>query len=349
MERMSLGKKEKFGKARGADEDRVEDSGGPINPVDPADSGGQADAGFRAPLALVTGGASGIGLEFSRLLAARGYDLLLVGRSEEKLGQAASALIQTYGPERPSLSVETISCDLSLHDGARRLHEECSRRGFRVDLLINNAGRGIFGPLIEQDTEELTAMVRLNVESLMLLTRLFAADMIDRGDLQEGSFETVGGADSAERPIDRLPAYILNIGSVAGRMPMPRFAAYGASKSFVREFTVAVQQELKGLRRAAEKRGRYIRPVYVSILEPGYVRTAFDDNAGIESEGYRRFSSKNAMTPQQIADIGLRGLFAAKPVIVAGFQNRLMIALSRLVPGRAIARIVWNAVSGLIQ
>jgi hypothetical protein len=228
--------------------------------------------------------------------------------------------------------VETISCDLSLLDGARRLHEECAERGFRVDLLINNAGRGMFGPLIGQDAKELTAMVRLNIESLMLLTRLFAADMTQRGYF-----------------LDRPPAYILNVGSVAGRMPMPRFAAYGASKSFVREFTVAVRQELRGLRRTAEKRGEYIRPVHVSILEPGYVRTGFDDNAGIESEGYRSFSSKNAMTPRQVAGIGLRGLFAGKPVIVAGFQNRLMIALSRLVPAGTIARIVWNAVSGLIK
>ncbi|MDY7029692.1 MAG: SDR family NAD(P)-dependent oxidoreductase, partial [Spirochaetota bacterium] len=255
-----------------------------------------------------------------------------------------------YGPERPSFSVETISCDLSLADGARRLHEECAERGFRVDLLINNAGRGIFGPLIGQDAKELTAMVRLNVESLMLLTRLFAADMTERGDAEEDSFKTGGaGAGSTDRPPDRPPAYILNVGSVAGRMPMPRFAAYGASKSFVREFTVAVRQELRGLRRTAEKRGEYIRPVHVSILEPGYVRTGFDDNAGIESEGYRSFSSKNAMTPRQVAGIGLRGLFAGKPVIVAGFQNRLMIALSRLVPAGTIARIVWNAVSGLIK
>lgn len=318
MERMGLGKKEKFGKARGADEE------------------------FRAPLALVTGGASGIGLEFSRLLAARGYDLILVGRNEEKLRQAASALIQAYGPARQSLSVDTISCDLSLVEGARRLHEECAERSFQLDLLINNAGRGMFGPLIEQDAEELTAMVRLNVESLMLLTRLFAADMRGRGDADDNRG---AGADSPDCP----PAYILNIGSVAGRMPMPRFAVYGAGKSFVREFTVAVRQELIGLRRAAEKRGEHIRPVHVSILEPGYVRTGFDDNAGIESEGYRSFSSRNAMTPRQVAAIGLGGLFAGKPVIVVGVQNRLMIALSRLVPGRTIARIVWNAVSGLMK
>lgn len=320
MERMVLGKKEKIDKARGADE------------------------GFRAPLALVTGGASGIGLEFSRLLAARGYDLILVGRNEEKLRQAASALIQTYGPARPSFSVETVSCDLSLVDAARRLHEECVERGFRVDLLVNNAGRGMFGPLVGQDTGELAAMVRLNIESLVLLTRLFAADMMKPGDPPSRP-----PGDPTDRSTDRPPACILNIGSVAGRMPMPRFAAYGASKSFVREFTVAVQQELRGLRKAAEKRGGHIRPVHVSILEPGYVRTAFDDNAGIESDGYRRFSSKNAMTPRQVADIGLRGLFAGKPVIVAGYQNRLLIALSRLVPGTAIARIVWNAVSGLIK
>jgi len=292
------------------------------------------------PRALITGGASGIGLEFSRLLAARGYDLLLVGRNEEKLQQAADDLSRTFGPGRPGFSVEAFSCDLSAIEGVRTLFDECRSRDYRIDLLINNAGRGIFGPLTEQDPDELLAMLRLNVESLMLLTRLFAEEMAAGGSASASPMGPAG-----HNPAGQSPAYILNIGSVAGRMPMPRFAAYGASKSFVREFSVAARGELNGMYRLAKREGQARRPVYISVLEPGYVRTSFDDNAGIESEDYKRFSFRNAMTPKRVAEIGLRGLFGGRSVIVPGFMNRVLVALSRIVPGRLIAGIVWGGIS----
>lgn len=311
----------------------------------------QADQPETSPRALITGGASGIGLEFSSLLAARGYDLLLVGRNDEKLRQAADDLSRTFSPGQPGFSVNVFSCDLSTIDGARALFDECRSRAYRIDLLINNAGRGIFGPLIDQDPEELLAMLRLNVESLMFLTRLFAEEMAVGGSGSRPAERGSAGMAPArpglfrKGPAGQNPAYILNIGSVAGRMPMPRFAAYGASKSFVREFSVAARGELRGMYRMAKREGQARRPVYISVLEPGYVRTSFDDNAGIESEDYKRFSFKNAMTPQRVAEIGLRGLFAGKSVIVPGCMNRALVVLSRLVPGRLIAGIVWGGIS----
>src|SRR6056297_2166115 len=163
--------------------------------------------------ALITGGGSGIGYEFADLLAARGWNLVLVGRSEEKLQQAAEQLSARHA----GCDVQTLSSDLAVPGEAERVAAECGHRELQVKMLINNAGRGLFGPLTEQDPGELLQMLRLNIEALTVLSHRLA-----------GSLD-----------------YLLNVGSMAGRLPMPRYAAYGASKSYVREFTLALRQELR--------------------------------------------------------------------------------------------------------
>jgi len=258
--------------------------------------------------ALITGGASGIGFEFAHLLALRGWNLLLVGRSLQKLQTAATTLDKEY----PSIEVQTLSSDLSVPGEPERLVEECRRRKLPIRMLINNAGRGLYGPLQQQDPTQLQQMLRLNIEALMLLSRSFA-----------------GTVD-----------YILNVGSVAGRLPMPRYAAYGASKSFVREFTLALRQELLGAAKAN-------KAPKVSVLEPGYVNTGFDENAGIENRRYKKFSVGNSMTARRVAEIGLRGLLAGRPVIVPGLRNWAMVTLVRLLPKTLTARVVWKAFSAL--
>src|SRR6056297_2054360 len=264
--------------------------------------------------ALITGGASGIGFEFAHLLALRGWNLLLVGRSLQKLQTAAATLDKEY----PSIEVQTLSSDLSVPGEPERLVEECRRRKLPIRMLINNAGRGLYGPLQQQDPTQLQQMLRLNIEALMLLSRSFA-----------------GTVD-----------YILNVGSVAGRLPMPRYAAYGASKSFVREFTLALRQELLGAAKAADSaEGR--KAPKVSVLEPGYVNTGFDENAGIENRRYKKFSVGNSMTARRVAEIGLRGLLAGRPVIVPGLRNWAMVTLTRLLPKTLTARVVWKAFSAL--
>jgi hypothetical protein len=261
--------------------------------------------------ALVTGGGSGIGFEFAHLLALRGWNLLLVGRSLQKLQTAAASLDKEY----PSIEVQTLSSDLSVPGEPQRVVEECRRRQLSVRMLINNAGRGLYGTLLQQDPAQLQQMLRLNIEALMLLTRSFA-----------------GTAD-----------YILNVGSVAGRLPMPRYAAYGASKSFVREFTLALRQELLGAAKASKRP----KAPKLSVLEPGYVNTGFDKNAGIENRRYMKFSVSNSMTARRVAEIGLRGLLAGRPVIVPGLRNRAMVTLTRLLPKTLTARVVWKAFSTL--
>src|SRR6056297_3175006 len=261
--------------------------------------------------ALVTGGASGIGFEFAHLLALRGWNLLLVGRSLQKLQTAAATLDKEY----PSIEVQTLSSDLSVPGEPERVVEECGQRNLPIKMLINNAGRGMYGPLLQQDPTHLQQMLRLNIEALMLLSRSFA-----------------GTAD-----------YILNVGSLAGRLPMPRYAAYGASKSFVREFTLALRQELIGAAKAAKT----TKAPKISVLEPGYVNTGFDENAGIENRRYKKFSVGNSLPARRVAEIGLRGLLAGRPVIVPGLRNLAMVTLVRLLPKTLAARVVWKAFSAL--
>jgi hypothetical protein len=331
---------------------------------------GQAGA---APLALVTGGSSGIGYELADLLAVRGYDLILVGRSLEKLQRAAAALYQNHGSARPALRVETLSFDLSDTSQAQALFNECRRRGWRIDLLINNAGKGVFGPVVEREPDSLAQMLRLNIESLTVLTQLFVAEMMygagagaGAGSLEphSGRADPIGAAGRSAAHL--TPAYILNVGSVAGRLAMPYFAAYSASKHYVREFSLALRQEMRGLYAAEHKRrgerqdrdrqgssggpGREaVRPVSVSVLEPGYVRTDFDENAGIENPRYRSFSSQRAMSARRVAEIALKGLFAGKPVIIPGALNRFLVSLTRLSPKTVVSAAVWRVIRKLLS
>lgn len=272
--------------------------------------------------ALITGGGSGIGFEFAHILALRGWNLLLIGRSLQKLQKAAASLDKEY----PSIEVQTLSSDLSVPGEPERVVEECRRRKLPVRMLINNAGRGLYGPLQQQDSSRLLQMLHLNIEALMQLSRSFS-----------------GTAD-----------YILNVGSVAGRLPMPRYAVYGASKSFVREFTLALRQELLGAAKAANKTAKATdkttkaaKAPKISVLEPGYVNTGFDENAGIENRRYLKFSVGNSMPARRVAEIGLRGLLAGRPVIVPGLRNRAMVTLVRLLPKTLTARVVWKAFSAL--
>ncbi|MFW6362058.1 MAG: SDR family NAD(P)-dependent oxidoreductase [Spirochaetota bacterium] len=262
--------------------------------------------------ALITGGGSGIGYEFADLLAARGWNLVLVGRGQEKLQQAADQLHARHA----DCDVRLISRDLALPGEPERVAAECLQRELPVKMLINNAGRGLFGPLSGQDPGQLLQMLRLNIEALTVLSQRLA-----------GSLD-----------------YLLNVGSMAGRLPMPRYAAYGASKSYVREFTLALRQEL----RAAAARDSRPAPK-VAVLEPGYVQTEFDVNAGVADRRYLKFSKFNAMTARQVAEIGLKGLLAGKALIVPGWRNRLMLFFVHFMPKTLAARVVWRGFSALIE
>jgi uncharacterized protein len=165
-----------------------------------------------AETALITGASSGIGEEFARQLAARGYDLILVARREDRLKELA---------EKLPTEATVIPCDLA--NEADKLDGQVERHGLQVDLLVNNAGFGLRGRFAELDTARQAEMVRVNCEAIVHLTGAFLPPMIDRDS---------GG--------------VINVASSAGMQPLPYEAVYAATKAFALNFTDALNTELKG-------------------------------------------------------------------------------------------------------
>jgi short-subunit dehydrogenase len=165
-----------------------------------------------AESALITGASSGIGEEFARQLAARGYDVILVARRKERLEQLAEAL-----PTR----AHVIECDLGAE--AAKLPGEIEKLGVDVDLLVNNAGFGLRGHFAELDAEREAEMVRVNCEAVVTLTHAFLPAMIERGS---------GG--------------VITVASTAGMQPLPYETTYGATKAFAISFMEALSMELRG-------------------------------------------------------------------------------------------------------
>ncbi|WP_347402492.1 SDR family NAD(P)-dependent oxidoreductase [Corallococcus macrosporus] len=190
----------------------------------------------------MTGASSGLGEVFARELAARGMDLILVARSEDRMRALAAELTKTH-----DIQAEVIALDLGREGAGRELHARCQEKGLRVDLLINNAGFGTHGSFDAAPFARQHEQVMLNVTSLVDTSHLFLPDMLARG---------VGG--------------ILNVASIAGFQPVPYMAIYGASKAFVLSFTEALSEETRE------------RGVRVLALCPGPVRTAFFEVVGTQ-------------------------------------------------------------------
>jgi short-subunit dehydrogenase len=168
-------------------------------------------------VALITGASSGIGEEFARQLAERGYNLVLLARRGERL----SALARQLSPSVVRAEVEI--ADLEQPEAVRALPARLSERGLEVDLLVNNAGFGAYGRFLERRLESQIGQIRVNVEALVTLTHLFLPPMIER---EQGA--------------------IVNIASAAGLQPIPYEAVYAASKAFVLNFSEALHVETRG-------------------------------------------------------------------------------------------------------
>ncbi len=165
-----------------------------------------------ADTALITGASSGIGEEFARQLAARGYELALVARREDRLRELA---------ERLPTKADVVPCDLASE--APDLHGKVEELGVHVDLLVNNAGFGLRGRFSDLPAERQAEMVRVNCEAVVTLTSAFLPGMLDRNR---------GG--------------MITVASTAGMQPLPYETVYGATKAFALNFTEALHAELRG-------------------------------------------------------------------------------------------------------
>lgn len=196
---------------------------------------------FSGTYALVTGASSGLGEEFARQLAHRGCNLVLTGRSREKLETLASDLSRING-----VATRVVTADLAQPGGAEQLALIVDDLGVTIDHLVNNAGFGSSGNFSGSDKQRQTTMVRVNCEAIVCLSNHFLPGMVARKR---------GG--------------IINIGSTAAYQPTPFMATYGATKAFVVSFSTAIAAELDGTN------------VRVLALCPGPVPTGFQAAAGM--------------------------------------------------------------------
>lgn len=263
-------------------------------PSDPADSirPGRPPQGW----ALVTGASSGFGLAFCRLLAARGWHLVLAARRLEPMQQLAAQLQHQYG-----IQTHVIAIDLAVPGAAANLKAATDRAAIEVEILINNAGLGMFGEFLEQDAAALQSMLQLNILTLMELSHLYGAAMKARGH-----------------------GRILLLASIAGFQSLPLYAAYSGSKAFVLHFGEALQQELQAF------------GVQLTVLAPGISDTAFFQVAGQAPGRYHRLVQ---MSADSVAAAGLQALFSDRPVLLAGRINRFTIGLLACLPRRWRCRL----------
>lgn len=240
--------------------------------------------------ALVTGASSGIGYEISKYLAKRGYDIIVVARNRQALENLK---------EEIETNVQIACMDLSVVDNCVKLYENFKDEN--IDVLINNAGFGMYGNFDILDMNKEIEMINVNILACDILTKLFLKDMKKR--------------DSG---------YILNVGSIAGFMPGPLMSSYYASKSYVVKLTQAIRKELK-----KSKSG-----VSVSVLCPGPVNTNFNNTAGV------KFAVR-PLSSEYVAKYAVDMLFKKKLVIVPGFTIKLARFFSKFTPDNILAEITY--------
>jgi len=249
--------------------------------------------------ALITGASGGLGMEFARIHASKGDNLVLVARGKDKMNVLKSDLEKKF-----NISVYVIGKDLTESNAPKAIFDELKLRKIKVDYLINNAGFGDFGVFAECNWEKQSQMISLNVMALTYLTRLFLPTMIKQ---KFGK--------------------ILNIASTASFQPGPTMSVYFATKAFVLSFSEAIANEVRGT------------GVTVTTLCPGPTATGFEDAAALHSSGLfksnqiataqqvARFGYKKMMAGRTVVIHGLLNNILA--LSVRFFPRKWVTAITR--------------------
>jgi short-subunit dehydrogenase len=242
---------------------------------------------------LVTGASAGIGRSMAELAAGQGSDLVIVARDTARLEELAGDLVARY-----DVTVEVLTADLSTAAGVETVSARIAVADDPVDLVVNNAGLGFTGDVVDIGLDNERTMVAVNVTALHHLACVAAAALAERG----------GGG-------------ILNVSSVAGFGPAPQTATYAATKAFVNSFSEGLHVEMKP------------KGVTVTALCPGYTRTEFHQRADYDVSQIPDFLFASA---QSVAQAGLDGVAAGRAVVVPGALNRVAAAGLKVVPRQAV-------------
>ena len=253
---------------------------------------------FKNAHVFVTGASSGIGRELAYCFAEEGARLTLVARRLDRLDELAKKLQATYNTE-----ALVISTDLT-DPGSRVKAIEQARAQFGpIDCLVNNAGVGVYGNLVDVKWEKTLFQMKINMEALVHLTYLVLPEMIKR---RSGS--------------------ILNIASVVSFMAIPVEAVYAATKSFVLSFTEGIYPELRpyGIR--------------VCALCPGTTDTEFFDTGNFKRDA--KFQRAKRMNPRHVAKVGISGLKKGKLIAIPGILNKISLLIIKPIPRKLLGRFL---------
>jgi short-subunit dehydrogenase len=243
---------------------------------------------------LITGGTSGIGFELAKIFAYNGYNLIIVARNENELQRAYQEFTLI------GVDVITISKDLFLKESPFEVYNEVKERGLTVEILVNDAGQGQYGEFAETDIYRELDIIQLNICSLVVLTKLFLRDMLQRGN-----------------------GKILNLSSVASKAPGPLQSVYHGTKAFVQSFTEAVRNEVKNT------------GVTLTALLPGPTDTDFFNKASMQEA--KMVAEGELDDPVKVAKDGYEALMRGDDMVVSGFRNRMNVMMSNMLPDDKVA------------
>jgi len=250
--------------------------------------------------ALITGATSGIGYELAKLFAKDGYNLVIVARDQAELDAKSAEL------EKSGIRVITFAKDLFDPEQAFGLYADLQAQDIRIDVLVNNAGQGVYGEFEETDIDRELDIIHLNISSLVVLTKLFLKDMIEQ--------------DAGK---------ILNTASIASKTPGPWQAVYHGTKAFVLSFTEAIREELRDTK------------ITITALMPGATDTDFFTKADMLDS--KAVQDKDALSdPADVARDGYDALMAGKDKVISGFKNKVQVGMGSLTPDSIVAHQVYE-------
>lgn len=237
---------------------------------------------------LITGASHGLGLEFARKCALLGHLLLLTSLPDENLPEIGKQLEKDFG-----ISVQVLETDLTTN--LDKLNKWISENQFSINFLINNAGFGGTVAFEKMSSQELNLMLDLNIKSVTQLTHTLIPNLKKNH-----------------------PSYILNISSMAGNFAFPYKAVYSASKAYIRNFSLALSEELKP------------DGISVSVLQPGAMPT--NDVVKIQLNKGGFFANLSTKSAKEVAELAIEQTLLAKRIITPGWQNKASLLLMKIIP-----------------
>ncbi|MEJ5961995.1 SDR family NAD(P)-dependent oxidoreductase [Pedobacter immunditicola] len=244
--------------------------------------------------ALITGATSGIGYELAKLFAKDQYNLILVARDQSQLDLKANEFRAT------GVEVRTLAKDLFDREQTFSIYEEVKKLGVEVEVLVNDAGQGVYGEFKDTELQRELDIIELNISSVVILTKAFLKDMLVR---QSGK--------------------ILNLASIASKAPGPWQSVYHGTKAFVLSFSEAIREELKDT------------GVTVTALLPGATDTDFFNKADMNQS--KIVQEEDLDDAVKVAEDGYEALMSGKDKVISGLKNKIKVGMTNIMTDSAAA------------